>query len=64
MVEPYVIRNLFPAVIALISCLALCGIGLLVYPSVWAVALALSLSAAGELLYCRIISRRRFGMKA
>lgn len=47
-------------VIALASCLALCGIGMIIYPSVWSVALALSLSSAGEVLYCRYITSRHF----
>lgn len=49
-------------VAALVSCMALCGIGMLVYPSVWSVALALSLSCAGEVLFCRIVSKRRYGI--
>lgn len=42
---------------ALISCLCLCAIGMWIYPSVWSVALSLSLSTAGEVLYCRFFSK-------
>lgn len=48
-------------VIALASCLVLCAAGMLISPSVWSVAAALSLSSAGEVIYCRIVSRR-FGI--
>ncbi|MGM9788650.1 MAG: oligosaccharide flippase family protein [Candidatus Cryptobacteroides sp.] len=44
--------------LALLSCLLFCAIGMLVYPSVWAVALSLSLSCAIETLYCRLVSCR------
>lgn len=45
---------------ALVVCLALCAVGMYVWPSVWSVALSLSLSSAVEVLYCRIVSRRKF----
>ena len=47
-------------VIALATCMAFCGIGMIFWPSVWSVALSLTLSCAGEVLYCRIITRRHF----
>lgn len=47
-------------VIALATCMAFCGIGMVFWPSVWSVALSLTLSCAGEVLYCRIITRRHF----
>ena len=43
--------------VALVSCLGLCAIGMWIYPSVWSVALSLSVSTAGEVLYCRIFSK-------
>ena len=49
-------------VIALTSCVVLCAAGMLIYPSVWSVALSLSLSSAGEVLYCRYISRTRYNI--
>ncbi|MGN1211504.1 MAG: oligosaccharide flippase family protein [Candidatus Cryptobacteroides sp.] len=50
-------------VIALATCIALCGAGMLIYPSVWSVALSLSLSSAGEVLFCRIVSKRQYGIR-
>lgn len=43
--------------VALVSCLGLCALGMWIYPSVWSVALSLSVSTAGEVLYCRIFSK-------
>lgn len=53
----HVARN---QVLALFSCLLFCAVGMLLFPSVWAVALSLSLSCAVEALYCRIVSRRYY----
>lgn len=47
-------------VIALATCMVFCGVGMLIWPSVWSVALSLTLSTAGEVIYCRIITRRHF----
>lgn len=47
-------------VIALATCMVFCGVGMLIWPSVWSVALSLTLSTAGEVIYCRIITRRLF----
>lgn len=48
--------------LALTSCMVLLGLGMWLYPSVWSVAAALTLSCAGELWYCRRISRKKFGI--
>ena len=47
-------------VIALATCMVFCGVGMLIWPSVWSVALSLTLSTAGEVIYCRIITKRHF----
>lgn len=47
-------------VIALATCMVFCGVGMLIWPSVWSVALSLTLSTAGEVIYCSIITRRHF----
>ena len=47
-------------VIALATCMVFCGVCMLIWPSVWSVALSLTLSTAGEVIYCRIITRRHF----
>jgi len=46
-------------IIAMCTCLALCAVGMWIYPSAWVVALALSLSGGLEIVYCRYQTKKK-----
>ena len=45
-------------VVAMLTCLSLCGVGLCIAPSAWIVAASLSLSGMVEIVFCRICLRK------
>lgn len=45
-------------VVAMLTCLSLCGVGLCIAPSAWIVAASLSVSGIVEIVFCRICLRK------
>lgn len=45
-------------VVAMLTCLLLCSVGLYIVPSAWVVAVSLSLSGIAEIVYCKYCLNR------